>query len=135
MISQDTLRRMSAANNVAVEVVDGGRGRTARQFVDFPHQLFHGCDKWVPQFRRDVRAVLGRRNPFFERGHAAFFVAFRHGRPVGTIAAIDNAPFNLAHHSRIGHFHFFDSIDDREVSHALFGAACDWLRGRYPSAC
>jgi hypothetical protein len=119
-----------APYTVVVEEVSSDRGRAAGSFIDFPHQLYRDCVNWVPRFRRDVRAMLARRHPFFERGHACFFVATRNGRAVGTIAAIDNAAFNLSHRSRIGHFHFFDCIDDRSVSTALFGAAFDWLRAR-----
>lgn len=115
---------------VVVEEVASDHGRAAGQFIDFPHQLYRGCDNWVPRFRRDVRAMLARRHPFFKRGHACFFVASRNGRALGTIAAIENASFNLAHRSRIGHFHFFDCVDDGNVSRALFAAAFDWLRSR-----
>jgi hypothetical protein len=115
---------------VTVEVVESSHGRAGRQFVDFPHQLYRGSSFWVPQFRRDIRAILDRKHPSFERCEALFLVARRGSRPVGTIGAIVNAAYNEFHSSRIGHFHFFDCIDDREVSHALFARAFDWLRSR-----
>jgi hypothetical protein len=115
---------------VTVEGVESSRGPAGRQFVDFPHQLYRGSTLWVPQFRRDIRAILDRKHPSFERCEALFLVARRGAQPVGTIGAIVNAAYNDYHHSRIGHFHFFDCIDDREVSHALFAAAFDWLRSR-----
>ena len=77
-----------------------------------------------------MRAIINRRHPFFERGQARFFLARKNGRPAGTIAAINNAAYNTFHGSRVGHFHFLDFIDDRDVSHALFQAAFDWLRSR-----
>jgi hypothetical protein len=116
--------------SVQIEVVQSARSRAGRMFVDFPHRLYKGCAQWVPQFRRDIRVILDRRHPFFERGQACFFVATRGGRPVGTVGAIDNAAYNAFHGSRIGHFHFFDCVDDRAVSHALLSAAFEWLHGR-----
>ncbi|MGA2377861.1 MAG: hypothetical protein ABSG85_00985 [Spirochaetia bacterium] len=116
--------------SVTVEVVESSRGPAGRQFVDFPHRLYRGSRQWVPQFRRDIRIILDRKHPSFERGEGRFFLARRGGRPVGTIGAIVNAAYNEYHHSRIGHFHFFDCVDDREVSHALFTQAFEWLRGR-----
>jgi hypothetical protein len=116
--------------NVTIEEVESSRGRAAHEFVDFPHRLYRGCAQWVPQFRRDIRAMLDRRHPFFERGQARFFVAWKGGRAVGTISAIDNVAYNEFHKSKRGHFHFFDCVDDREVSHSLFQAAFDWLRGK-----
>lgn len=116
--------------NVTIEVVESARGPAAREFVGFPHRLYRGSSQWVPQFRRDIRAVLDRRHPYFERGQARFFVALQRGRAVGTLAAIHNVAYNEFHKSKRGHFHFFDCVDDREVSHALFQAAFTWMRGK-----
>jgi hypothetical protein len=116
--------------NVTIEVVESAGGRGGREFVDFPHALYKGCAQWVPQFRRDIRMMLDRRHPFFDRGHARFFLARRGSRAVGTIAAIDNVAYNEFHNLKRGHYHFFDCLDDREVSHALFQAVFDWLRSR-----
>jgi hypothetical protein len=118
------------SNNVRIEVVESARGRAGRLFVDFPHRLYKGCPQWVPQFRHDIRVILDRKHPFFERGHARFFLALRDGRPVGTIGAIDNVAYNEYHGFHTGHFHFFDCIDDHAVSHSLCEAAFEWLRGR-----
>jgi hypothetical protein len=115
---------------VTVEIVASSRSRAGRAFVDFPHRLNKGNAQWVPQFRRDIRMILDRRHPWFERGQAQFFLARRNGIPAGTVAAIDNLPFNEYHKSNEGHFHFFDCVDDRGVSHALFEAVFEWLRAR-----
>jgi len=117
-------------DKVTIEVVESSRGRAARDFIDFPHRLYHGCAQWVPQFRRDIRVMLDRRHPFFERGRAQFIVARKGDRAVGTLCAIENVAYNEFHKSKRGHFHFFDCVDDKEVSHSLFEAAFAWLRGR-----
>jgi len=115
---------------VTVEVVESSRGQAGRQFVQVPHRLYRGSPQWVPQFRTDIRKILDRRHPSFERCEARFFLARRGGEPAGTIGAIVNAAYNDYHHTKIGHFHFFDCVDDRQVSHALVTAALDWLRSR-----
>jgi len=115
---------------VTVEVVESSRGQAGRQFVQFPHRLYRGSRQWVPQFRADIRKILDRRHPSFERCEARFFLARRRGEPAGTIGAIVNAAYNDYHHTKIGHFHFFDCVDDRPVSNALVTAALDWLRSR-----
>jgi len=116
------------AGTVTVDVAGPAKGRGGREFIGFPYRLFRGCSQWVPQFRSDMRAILDRRNTFFEKSMGEFFVARRGGETVGTIAALDNVPFNAYHGFRIGHFYFFDCIDDTEVSHALFAAAFAWMR-------
>jgi hypothetical protein len=115
---------------ITVEEVLSSRSDAGRAFVDFPHRLNAGRPQWVPQFRRDIRMVLDRRHPYFERGQARFFLARRGGVPAGTICAIDNLPFNEYHRTNVGHFYFFDCVDDRRVSHALFEEVFAWLRGR-----
>ncbi len=115
---------------VTVEIVESSRGHAGREFVDFPHRLYKGSKQWVPQFRRDIRLILDRKHPSFEHCEARFFLARRGGEPVGTIGAIVNAAYNEYQHSRTGHFYFFDCVDDREVSHALFERAFEWLRSK-----
>jgi hypothetical protein len=115
---------------VTVEAVESSRGPAGRQFVEFPHQLYRGSPQWVPQFRRDIRVILDRKHPSFERCEARFLLARQDGKPAGTIGAIVNSAYNDYHHTKMGHFHFFDCVDDREVSHALVGAALDWLRSK-----
>jgi hypothetical protein len=119
---------------VRVFEVPDGRSRPAVEFIDFPHRLYRDCPQWVPQFRRDVRAMLDRRDPFFETAAAGFFVARRGGRTVGTIAAFDNRRYNEHHHARLGHFHCFDCRNDPEAAAALFDAVFAWMRGRGLSA-
>jgi GNAT superfamily N-acetyltransferase len=116
---------------LAVEV---GLVRTVRDlesFVAVPYRL-HRLDRtWVAPLRRDVRRLLSRRaNPFFEHAEAAYHLARRGSRVVGRIAAIHNRLHNDFHRDRVGFFGFFESVDDKEVAHALFDAAAAWLRSR-----
>ncbi len=120
---------MSMAD-VTIERVESARGAQGREFIDFPHRLYAGCPQWVPQFRLDMRAILGRRHPFFDRSEAAFFICRRGGRTVGTLGAFHNIPYNEHHGTATGHFHFFDCEEDSAASHALFEAAFSWMRGK-----
>ncbi len=113
---------------VKIEVVESSRSRAGREFVDLPHRLYRGCPQWVPQFRRDIAALIDHRHPFFERGRVRFLLAARDGQAAGTIAAIHNVSYNEWHKAKVGHFHLYDCIDDPDVSHALFDAAFQWMR-------
>ena len=112
---------------VTIEVVEKSRSRAGRGFIELPHRLYAGCAQWVPQFRRDIAAMIDHRHPFFERGKMRFFLAVRDGQPVGTIGAIHNVTYNEWHKARVGHFHFYDCLEDPEASHALFQAAFEWM--------
>ncbi len=115
-----------------VEIVEvtTERGRDARDFIGLPHRLYRGTPQWVPQFRRDVRGLLARRDPFFRSAAAACFLARRGGHAVGTIACFDPGRYNDYHHAHLGTFHYFDLEDDREVAERLFEAGFAWMRAR-----
>ena len=101
------------------------------RFIAFPYRLHRDDPLWVPPLRRDIHTLLSRgKNPFFQRGEAAYFLAERGGGVVGRIAAIHNLVHNEFHEDKVGFFGFFESIDDQDVADALFAAAAGWLRGR-----
>ena len=116
------------ASDLSVEAAESSRSAQGREFIKFPYRLYAGCKQWVPQFRVDMRAILDRKHPFFGRSEAGFFICRKAGRTVGTIAALNNVPYNEHHGSKIGHFYFFDCENDVAASHALFDAASGWIR-------
>ncbi len=106
---------------VSVEEVSDGKALV--RFTELPHAL-HGTDpRFTPMVMGWERARLDpRRNPFFDGGDAACFLARRLGRPVGRIAAHLSAP------GAAGCFGFWWLVDDTDVAHALLEAARGWLR-------
>lgn len=94
-----------------------------RRFLEVPYLLFGDDDRWS----RGVRAheqwrFSERRHPFFDRGHAAYFLARRAGRPVGRVTAhlaSTGAPD--------GAFGFLAAPDEPGVTAALITAAAEWL--------
>jgi GNAT superfamily N-acetyltransferase len=107
--------------------------REVRRFIGVPWRIKALTDDplWVPPLRVAVLDALDeKKNPFYRRAARHLFIAMRDGRPVGRIAAIENRAHNDFHHDRVGFFGFFESVEDAEVSRALFDAAANWLRER-----
>jgi GNAT superfamily N-acetyltransferase len=102
--------------------------RDIKRFIDLPYRLHARDPLWVPPLRRDMAALLSRKNPFFEHGDAEYFLAERDGEVVGRIAAVSNRLHNETHGDRVGFFGFFESIDDQAVADALIAAAADWCK-------
>lgn len=105
---------------MGVEEVTGGKALV--RFTELPAALHRHDPLFAPlvmaweRYRLDVH-----RNPFFELGEAAFFLARRLGRPVGRIAA------HLAAPGAEGAFGFWWLDDDADVAAALIEAARAWL--------
>ena len=69
-------------------------------------------------------------NPFFGHGVVELFLAYKDGRPVGRIAAIENTLHNEFHEDRVGFFGMFESVDDPDVAGGLLDTAAAWVKGR-----
>jgi len=103
--------------------------RQLKQFVGFPWRVYRGDPNWVPPLFSRRMAYLDRaRSPFFQEGDAALFLALRGNHVVGTVAPSINHFVNNYFQEKIGHFGFFEVIEDYAVAEALFDQARCWLR-------
>lgn len=102
-----------------------------RRFTQFQIDLYKGNPWFVPPLiLDDINTLNPKENPAFDFCEAAYFMAYRDGKPVGRIAAIINRQVNEKQGEKVCRFGFVDFIDDREVSAALFKAAEDWGRSK-----
>ena len=97
-------------------------------FTRLPWRIYRRDGAWVPPLISEFRKLLSpRKNPFWKHAEAAYFFAFKNNEAVGRIAAIANHRHNEFHREKCGFFGFFESVNDSEVSHALYEAAEKWL--------
>lgn len=120
---------------MAVEVhpVAGRLGRS--RFVDVPFRLFGSDPRWAPPLRRSVLDRLSPRHPANEHQRTGLWMAYRDGRPVGRIAACVDEMFNDFQQLAWAWVGFFESVDDPEVSGALFDAARRWAADQGMRSC
>ena len=99
-------------------------------FIGFPYKLYADEALYVPDLRIVQKETLDKKkNPFFNHADAEYFIALNeHGEVVGRIGAITNENYVNHWHENYGFFGFFDSINDKAVSGALFDAAKSWLK-------
>ena len=69
-------------------------------------------------------------NPFFGHGAVQLYLAYRGGRAVGRIAAIENSLHNEFHAEKVGFFGMFECEEDPDVANALLDRAAEWVAGR-----
>ena len=103
-----------------------------RRFLQLPWQIYRNDPCWVPPLRYHQKQLVGfAAHPFYQQASAEAFLAERAGETLGRILAIENRAY-LSRYPKdpCGFIGFFESVNDREVAHALFDAARDWLAAR-----
>ncbi|NJL95262.1 MAG: GNAT family N-acetyltransferase [Anaerolineae bacterium] len=101
-----------------------------RVFFEFPWGHYQDDPHWVPELPSIRRETLDRRkNPAWEYLTGDYYVAWRDGQPVGTIAAFVNHHHNRVYNENIGFFGFFEAVNDPAVARALLQTAEQALRG------
>jgi len=116
---------------IKVHKVDLKSKKDVDRFVQVPFDLYAGHPQWVPPFISDVKTMLNPdKHPYYEHSDAEFFIAEKDGHDVGRISALENKPFNEYHNAKDAEFYLFESVNDSEVSKALFTTVFDWARQR-----
>lgn len=102
--------------------------REATRFIESWWPIYEGDPHWVPPLIFERKAFFDpRKNPYFKRARIQCFMAWRDGKPVGTIAATVDEQLQKTEPGT-GMFGFFEFVDDELVARSLLGSALDWLR-------
>jgi GNAT superfamily N-acetyltransferase len=116
-------------NPIEIRPVKSGRQR--RTFLTFPRVVYRDDPCWVPPLLPErARVIDPDRGVFFERGEADFFIAYRDGKPAGTICAAVDPPINRVRGEQACLFGFLEFLPDWEVFTALIAAAEAWGAAR-----
>ena len=110
--------------------------RELGRFLEVPHHTQGHDPYWVAPLSLLERARFDeRKNPWFQHGEAAYWIAEKDGKLVGRISAqVDRTHLDLRKDDT-GFFGFFECIDDQTVADALFAAAGQWLKDRGMRRC
>jgi hypothetical protein len=96
--------------------------RELRRFVDYAYARNAGDPHWIPPLRiAEHERLTPKKNPFFAHADVELLLAFRRGRIVGRIAAIDDLLHRAAHGDNAAFFGFFEA-DDADAARALLDA-------------
>ncbi|HVU89531.1 MAG TPA: hypothetical protein VHD36_19540 [Pirellulales bacterium] len=114
-----------------IEVAPVTNAADLRAFIDLPWSIYPRNSNWVPPLKSEVRHILDRdKHPFWKFAERELFLARRHGKTVGRIAAIVDPNYNRFHEERMGAFGFFECFNDSEAAAALFDAARSFARDK-----
>lgn len=117
--------------DVRVERIDLARKRDRARFLDVAELVQRGDPDFIAPLRMErMRFLDPTRNPAFRQLEVLPLVATRGGRLVGRVTAHVDRAYDAFHGVRAGWFGFFESVDDRQVAHALLDEAVAWIAGR-----
>ncbi|MFC1936264.1 GNAT family N-acetyltransferase [Chloroflexota bacterium] len=116
---------------MSIEITTVRTKRDRRIFLTVPWRVYQGDPLWVPPVIPErMKAIDPTRGAFFKRGEADFFIAWKDGRPVGTICAAEDRSALEARGRDECIFGFFEYIEDYQVFEALLEKARDWGQNR-----
>ena len=99
--------------------------RDIKEFIEFPLRLYKGCEFFVPPMYADEKKLL-ESDGSSDTYESIFFLAEQDGKTVGRIQGILHRQYNELKCEKRVRFNRFDSIDNTEVSRALFSAVEKW---------
>ncbi len=107
-------------------------------FVDLPWDLYRDDPQFIPLFDFEylglgilgIKGYYQPENFFYRHADIRFFLASRGGKTVGRCIAFTNDAHNMYWRDRVGFFGEFETIDEKEVSDSLIGAAASWLKSK-----
>lgn len=112
---------------IEIREIDLLNSKQKKEFVNFDYSIYENNPYWVAPLRMDLNDRLNsKKHPFYKLGAIKAYMAYKEGKPVGRIAAIENYKYNEFHKSKIGFFGFFECIDDIEVSNSLLQKVEDY---------
>jgi GNAT superfamily N-acetyltransferase len=116
-------------NEIKITTVKTKQDR--RKFLTFPWIVYKDDPLWVPPLIPErAKTIDPQQGTFLQRGGGDFFIAWRDGKPVGTICAAEDKPTNEVRDKNECVFGFFDYIEAYEVFCALVERVKEWARER-----
>jgi GNAT superfamily N-acetyltransferase len=110
-----------------IQVLPIRTARERRTFLTFPWRIYTGDPLWVPPLLSErAKTIDPQRGLFFKDGHAELFIAWRNGKPVGTICCAEDQSATKIHGYGECTIGFFECVDDFGVAEALFDRATEW---------
>lgn len=116
---------------IEIREIDLTNSKEKKSFVDFDYQVYENNPYWIAPLRMDINDRLNpKKHPFYLKGSICAFMAYRDGKAVGRICAIENQQYNEFHKSNIGFFGFFECLEDYEVAEALLKKVQEYHSGK-----
>jgi len=112
---------------VQIRRVSGKHER--RLFLTFPWRIYAGDPLWVPPLLAgQEKAIDPERGAFFADGCAEFFIAWKDGKPAGTLCLAEDYNYTRTKGHPECMLNYIEAIDDYAVFEAMLDFATSWAR-------
>lgn len=111
-----------------IEVIEVKTKKEIKEFINFPIRLYKNNPYYVPALYGDELKMFKPNYVYYDQSEAKCFIARKDGKTVGRIQAIIQKVSNQKHNEKKIRFTRFDSIDDQEVSDALFNKVTEYAK-------
>lgn len=113
-----------------LEIVEVKTRREQKKFVEYPNKLYKGNPYYVPPLYMDEMKMFKNNFIYTDTCECVYYNAYRDGEMVGRICGIIQRASNEKNNEKRVRFSRFDSVNDKEVSAALFDAVSNWAKER-----
>ncbi len=115
--------------SVHIREINLSNKKELNEFIELPWSIYKTDPYWVPPLKMALKDVLNiKKHPFYKTARIKTWVAEKDKQVVGRIMAINNHSYNKFQDTKIGHFGFYESIEDKEVAALLFKTAEGFLK-------
>lgn len=112
-------------SNIHVTQVSNRRER--RIFLTLPWRIYHNDPLWVPPLLSErMKVVDPEHGLFFKDGVADLFIAWKDGKPAGSLACAEDRNNTRARGFGECMLGFFECVEDYAVAESLFERASAW---------
>ena len=111
-----------------IEIREVKTKKEQKDFLNFPLELYKNCPYYVPSLMMDEKKIFKKNYVYNETCDVIFFNAYLDGKVVGRISGIIQRASNEKWKQSRVRFTRFDSINNKEVSRALFDAVTVWAK-------
>ncbi len=99
------------------------------QFIKLPYQHYKDDSNWIPPLRDEQRGQFDRkRNPLLEHCRWQLYLLEERSRVIGRIAAFYDVLAQEFWQEKVGHFGYFECIQDTKAGELLLETAQEWLK-------
>ena len=105
--------------------------RDRQLFLTFPWSIYRNDRHWVPPLLSERAKVIDpERGLFFRDGFAELFIAWKDGKPAGTLCLVEDYNNTRTKGFAECMYGFVECVEDYEVFKSIFGFAEEWARAR-----